>query len=795
MSDYLPPLIVDIQLDLAKLKAQSEQLQTQMKAMGEGAKNAGSHFNSLGGEVRKLAAEFGLAFGAVKAIEFLKESGKAAVENQKSYGVMALALKNVTGATAEQSDAIDKQLERMALLTGHVTSDLRPSFEKLITITKDSSRSLDLLSLAQDVAVLKHKELGTVTQALSRYLAGNTSALVRIAPETKNVSNAFALLAKESKGAAETAANLDPYQRMTAAMTTIKEAVGTALIPILNKFSDWLVSIVPKVEDFFKQLNDPTTEVGKNWKDFTDTLKAAFDWFTKNYQVVLNLITLFAGLKIALGALKLAQEAATAAQWLYNIALDANPVGVFIGLLGGLAALYLVLAGNIDTATASQNGFNAATGQSQARGSRGFNPAGAGSYATGLPTADQINAHHTVGAGELAALAGPTNYGGTTGGSSKASAAATLQKQLASVKSTMSSITATVKTEQDKYAAAVTSAYKAYDAAAAAAETQRTQALAAAEKQHADNVASITKSFTDKLQSIVQQSMDRLRNTFKQVAQQDVAGIFKWQYDTGQASMDNLITVMKDKLAAAKQLVANAGALSSAGFSQTFIEQLVAAGPDTGNAMAKQILDATPDAQKQLQDLFGQQETLANTGMDSLSKAIYDKAGLATDELKKLYSDTQSELVQALADEQSAYVDQQAQIQAAFADAMAQANGTLKDSLNAAGGALNKALDDADAALTAKLATMKGKLGTLQGQIGTLKNLIGGSYVADTTPAGMSFATASGSAASTLAGNSITIKTDVTGVNMTSPAETATAVSNAVLYNLPYTGGLSRLLK
>jgi len=106
--------------------------------------------------------------------------------------------------------------------------------------------------------------------------------------------------------------------------------------------------------------------------------------------------------------------------------------------------------------------------------------------------------------------------------------------------------------------------------------------------------------------------------------------------------------------------------------------------------------------------------------------------------------------------------------------------------LNTAGNALNTSLDAIEKAMTTKLGTMKGKLKPLQSAIGSLRNLLGGSYVEATPESTMSFANAAGAAAGTL-GNKVTnINTTINGTNLSSPGQTATDVSNAIKYNVPY---------
>lgn len=45
----------------------------------------------------------------------------------------------------------------------------------------------------------------------------------------------------------------------------------------------------------------------------------------------------------AFQAFKTAQEGATVAQWLLNVAMSANPIGIVVALIAGLVAAFVVL--------------------------------------------------------------------------------------------------------------------------------------------------------------------------------------------------------------------------------------------------------------------------------------------------------------------------------------------------------------------------------------------------------------------------------------------------------------------
>jgi len=179
----------------------------------------------------------------------------------------------------------------------------------------------------------------------------------------------------------------------------------------------------------------------------------------------------------------------------------------------------------------------------------------------------------------------------------------------------------------------------------AQAQDQYNKTIANAQKKYAEAVLKTEQEFGQKLADIVQKSQDRLRTAFESVVRVSLADIFEVEETK---SVANLVQGLTTRLAKSQALLEKAGKLNAAGFSQTFIEQVVEAGTDTGNELASAILESTPQTQAELQRLFLALEATAETGMDSLASEIYDKQGLATRELKNLYAQTQTELTEAL---------------------------------------------------------------------------------------------------------------------------------------------------
>ena len=169
--------------------------------------------------------------------------------------------------------------------------------------------------------------------------------------------------------------------------------------------------------------------------------------------------------------------------------------------------------------------------------------------------------------------------------------------------------------------------------------------------------ADLTKTAADKQISIIQQSVDRLRNAFASKTGFSIADAFG-----GGASAKDALEALKKSLAGAKELQANAATLAGMGYSQTFIEEVVKQGPEAGNAIAKALKDASPEANKELQGLYNEITNVSDHGLDALAKSMNVGGRLATQELMDAYSQVAVDLKNSLAT-----VD--AELQASLADA------------------------------------------------------------------------------------------------------------------------------
>ena len=238
----------------------------------------------------------------------------------------------------------------------------------------------------------------------------------------------------------------------------------------------------------------------------------------------------------------------------------------------------------------------------------------------------------------------------------------------------------------------ISEAQKRFNDTMADLNEKKGQDLAKAESDNTKKVADIYKNHYDKLKSLVEESANRLRDAFRKGTEFNPADIFKGLVESGTANVDKLLEAMKTKIASSKELAKNAALLQAKGFSQTFIEQVVSAGPEIGNQLSKSILDASPETVKELQDAYKDMEATTQHGVDGLAKSMSTFGNLATEELNQAYTQAQSDLKSALADQAKEYLTAQSEINTAFNKAMTDAEATRDTAIASAQADLAEAL-------------------------------------------------------------------------------------------------------
>lgn len=272
-----------------------------LKDVGNESEHTGGKFSKLGGVMAGIAGvAAGVAVAGVAIGGALMEAAKAAQEDQKSSALLDRTLRVVTRATKDQTASVEDWIDKTQRAKGVADDVLRPALAQLVRSTGDVTKAQKLLSLALDISAGTGKDLQTVSVALSKAYSGNTAGLGRLGISMKDAKGhaltfdaAVAKLSKQFSGQAAAAANTydGKMKRLDIAFSELKESIGYKVLPIVEKFTDWMIKVgVPwlqKTSDeiskwlvpALKSASDSFDSMGKTVKDnqqfFDDFSKVA----------------------------------------------------------------------------------------------------------------------------------------------------------------------------------------------------------------------------------------------------------------------------------------------------------------------------------------------------------------------------------------------------------------------------------------------------------------------------------------------------------------------------------------
>ena len=558
----------------------------------KGIKNAERDFKKLGSGISKAMGAVGLSIGVAALAAGLKQAAKAAVEEQKSAALLEQQLQNTLGANNALVASVEESIRAMSINAAVADDQLRPAFAQLVRATQDVDTATSMLQLALDVSAGTGRDLQSVTIALSKAYQGNTTALSRLGIKAEDGVDIFQTLTEQFGGAAEAAAQNDPFQRLSVIFGEVNEQIGQVLIPYLNSLADYFAKA-----------------------DFT---------------------TAVSNLSIALG------EAANQVNYLFETITGQDALTFFIDLLGAVSVGVAQVAFAIGDA-----------GDTIAKFFSGDFAGASNNLSTFLTRYNKFVQDIYDKQDEAKAKLKPIKFNPIT---------------FTPTTPNTANPTATAKSQYDSIRKVILAA----QANILKAERDYSRTKFEINRDFEDRVAELRKTAADSQLSLIKDSQARITDAFRSATQLGLGNLFtsettrqletqvrqlterltvsvtKETEKTAYSSVTDIINGLRDRLSASKTLLANASELAALGFKQTFIEQVLETGTETGNALAGAILEASPETQSELKALFGELENVSEDGADSLAMTIYNKFGLATNAMKEQSVAIQAELNDAL---------------------------------------------------------------------------------------------------------------------------------------------------
>jgi hypothetical protein len=275
--------------------------------------------------IKKAAVPAGLALAALGAVAF--DAVKAFAEDDAAAQKLATTLGNVTGANDKQIASVEDFITKTSQAAAVADDELRPALDSLVRGTGDITKAQDLLGLALDVSAGTGKDLGAVSDALSKAFNGNLGPLRKLDPALADliksgasVDEVFAAMSDTFKGQANTAANTTQgkMKNLGIQMGELKESIGAAVAPLAEK-------LLPKFLEF-----------------------AA--WIQKNKTLVVTLGAIIGGIAVAIIAVNTAMTiwtaattAFTAVQAAFNAVMALNPIFLIVAAVVAIIAVLVIL--------------------------------------------------------------------------------------------------------------------------------------------------------------------------------------------------------------------------------------------------------------------------------------------------------------------------------------------------------------------------------------------------------------------------------------------------------------------
>ena len=801
MAGEVPPLNVEILVQLSNLTAAVQEATSGLNKIGDTAKEQGSKFSSLKSTMMGVFAGNLMTKGAEMVASGLHEAIKAIEDTQVATEQLSTAMNNAKQNTAANREEVTKTSEKMSGL-GFSVADSEKAYTKLISATNSTTESTKMMAMAADLARFKHESLSDASSTLIKASMGNAKAfrefgiaLDTTLPKNQAIAKAMDELNGKIGGQAVgyTKTFAGQMEVLKAKFDDVAVKVGAVVMPILTKLMEFISRVLVPVIEFL----------------YNNTIGT---WIKQ----LINLWNTHEGLrKVIVGVIQVVVGA-----FGYLLGAIAKVVDT-IAKIPVLGAPFKAIGKGVDEAALAVGKFDKTLGDlankkislpsmGDALKDAGSTGAGAGAgVGGGLGAAGDVNKVADKAAKALAARNAKIktyNDQALALEDQMNTVLADRQSKMADAQKTLDDKKLAAQTKYNDAVDSINSAYDdkimaaqdAYNSATEAAQTSHEENMLSIQKQYADKATQLIQKATDQKQSIINQSIGLMTSAFENATKIDLGKLFT----AGSGTATGLKDQLKTQLDAILALQKDAGLLAAQGYNQSFIDEVISQGPQQGDALAQAVLTAAPDTQASIKDLYNQINKTSQDGVTDLATRMNDGVNFANEKLAQQFNQVGDQLKTDLATNASSLDDALAKEKDRFDAAMLSAQTALDKATKAAGAARDIALQKAQDALTASLtaaqdafdgsiknissSTMK-QLDALEARLNAVAakiSALGGStaqistYEASVSVSGGSAPTSFTSPIGTNYNQPVTINqyNSATGVNMTDPNATVSAM-------------------
>lgn len=311
-------LNVEILGEFKKLTTATQGAQTSLSKLSDKA-------SKISKTIGRVIGAIGISLGFRAIVDGAKESIEAASDLEQQFGALDSVFKDI----APEMKTFSKDMNRIGLSSAEAArqSVLLGSMIKGAGFSlKDTGKQTkSLVALAGDLAATFGGPTSDAVRAISALLRNEYDPIERYGVSIKKsdinarlAAEGLDKLTGEARKQAEVQAGLallfektgdaqgqaaresETYAakmaELQAKMTDLQAEIGQALLPILISLGEWFIEVIPDIQNFFEELTDPTTDMGKKWNGMIGILENTGEAFD-------NLMGVFSGGKPSQGAL------------------------------------------------------------------------------------------------------------------------------------------------------------------------------------------------------------------------------------------------------------------------------------------------------------------------------------------------------------------------------------------------------------------------------------------------------------------------------------------------------------
>jgi hypothetical protein len=629
-----------------------------------GLKQAQTQFQKFGSSIKRglrvaaIAAAAAVAVGMV-AVRFAKMAEEAQIANNRLDQV-AHSMGIFGDQTSKVTDRLKAYADANKFVLGADDEVIKATQAKLLSF-KDLAATADVAGGAFDRATQasfdlaavfggdgasKAVQLGKALQdpikgisALTRSgvtFTASEKELIKTMVESGNTLKAqeFILSAIEAQVGGTAEATASASTKMSIAFGEIGESIGTAVLPMLETFSEYLVEITPQVQGFFEGLTDPTTEVGSAWLEmsaaviaFGDTIGDVWGQIDTS-GIFTNLLKLLETILVGLSQIIwTASDAGKTLGMLFSgdfAGAGAQVTSFFDRYMTFTNNLYSQIdKGAADLASKAAKRFQK-VGGGNLNGDTGDGGGLGGGTASVKKQAESLNKilkrEGALATKEAKLLSLGVSEGLASKIVSTAKTPKALTKQIKALKKGGDEAVADLQKKFNKTKAGQREVAEAAAEVAASAQAA-IQAAAEAAQEFADAQAALAAEEAAVLaerERVYESFLDSVKGTFASI-KDSIMGAFSLP-DLGN-STNSIIRNMKKLIDATRSFSSNITALSTMGLNADLLQQIISAGPMGGAKLAQALVAGGAGAIQEISAGFGEFSSLssdiATTGVQS----------------------------------------------------------------------------------------------------------------------------------------------------------------------------------